>query len=73
MRHGGTSNAPPRGAQPGRPAPSFQRSPQVHLILKHKNTKTGAIEEKHLKSPPSVPSDALSHVYTAILYPANNS
>lgn len=46
---------------------------KVHLILRHKSPKTGSIEEKHLKYPPVVESDDLTHVYTAILYPANNS
>lgn len=46
---------------------------QVHLIMRHKSPKTGEIEEKHLESPPMVPLDELTHVYTAILYPANNS
>ncbi|XP_023519677.1 calnexin homolog [Cucurbita pepo subsp. pepo] len=40
---------------------------KVHFILKHKNPKTGEYVEHHLKNPPSVPADKLSHVYTAIL------
>ncbi|ONK58666.1 uncharacterized protein A4U43_C09F15420 [Asparagus officinalis] len=44
---------------------------KVHFILKHKNPKTGKFVEHHLKYPPSVPSDKLSHVYTAILKPDN--
>ncbi|KAE8775686.1 Calnexin-like protein 1 [Hordeum vulgare] len=44
---------------------------KVHFILKHKNPKTGKYVEHHLKSPPSVPYDKLSHVYTAILKPDN--
>ncbi|KAJ8617948.1 hypothetical protein MRB53_014134 [Persea americana] len=40
---------------------------KVHFILKHKNPKTGEYVEHHLKYPPSVASDKLSHVYTAIL------
>ncbi|XP_008807839.1 calnexin homolog [Phoenix dactylifera] len=44
---------------------------KVHFILKHKNPKTGKYVEHHLKYPPSVPSDKLSHVYTAILKPDN--
>ncbi|XP_058102704.1 calnexin homolog [Magnolia sinica] len=44
---------------------------KVHFILKHKNPKTGEYVEHHLKYPPSVPSDKLSHVYTAILKPDN--
>ncbi|KAG0525594.1 hypothetical protein BDA96_06G069500 [Sorghum bicolor] len=44
---------------------------KVHFILKHKNPKTGKYVEHHLKFPPSVPYDKLSHVYTAILKPDN--
>lgn len=44
---------------------------KVHFILKHKNPKSGEYIEHHLKNPPSVPSDKLSHVYTAILKPDN--
>ncbi|KAG8388175.1 hypothetical protein BUALT_Bualt02G0098500 [Buddleja alternifolia] len=44
---------------------------KVHFILKHKNPKTGKYIEHHLKFPPSVPLDKLTHVYTAILKPDN--
>ena len=44
---------------------------KVHFIFKHKNPKSGEYVEHHLKYPPSVPSDKLSHVYTAILKPNN--
>lgn len=44
---------------------------KVHFILKHKNPKSGEYIEHHLKFPPSVPSDKLTHVYTAILKPDN--
>ncbi|KAL3818460.1 hypothetical protein ACJIZ3_004365 [Penstemon smallii] len=44
---------------------------KVHFILKHKNPKSGKYIEHHLKFPPSVPSDKLTHVYTAILNPDN--
>ncbi|XP_047312004.1 calnexin homolog [Impatiens glandulifera] len=40
---------------------------KVHFILNHKNPKTGEYVEHHLKYPASVPSDKLTHVYTAIL------
>ncbi|XP_045825827.1 calnexin homolog [Trifolium pratense] len=40
---------------------------KVHFIFRHKNPNTGKYVEHHLKFPPSVPSDKLSHVYTAIL------
>lgn len=44
---------------------------KVHFIYKHKNPKSGEYVEHHLKFPPSVPSDKLSHVYTAIIKPDN--
>ncbi|KAL0429687.1 UNVERIFIED_CONTAM: Calnexin1 [Sesamum radiatum] len=44
---------------------------KVHFILKHENPKTGKFIEHHLKFPPSVPLDKLTHVYTAILKPDN--
>ncbi|KAB2053686.1 hypothetical protein ES319_A12G204500v1 [Gossypium barbadense] len=40
---------------------------KVHFIFKHKNPKNGEYVEHHLKYPPSVPSDKLTHVYTATL------
>ena len=46
---------------------------KVHLILRHQNQKTKAIEEKHLRFPPSVIDDSLTHVYTAILNPETNT
>ncbi|XP_076939755.1 calnexin homolog [Bidens hawaiensis] len=44
---------------------------KVHFILKHKNPKTGEYVEHHLKFPPTVPSDKLTHVYTAVIKPDN--
>ncbi|CAI9766180.1 unnamed protein product [Fraxinus pennsylvanica] len=44
---------------------------KVHFILRHKNPNSGEYIEHHLKYPPSVPSDKLTHVYTAILKPDN--
>nr|GEW32668.1 calnexin homolog [Tanacetum cinerariifolium] len=44
---------------------------KVHFILKHKNPTNGEYIEHHLKSPPVVPADKLSHVYTAIINPDN--
>ncbi|XP_022872834.1 calnexin homolog 1-like isoform X2 [Olea europaea var. sylvestris] len=44
---------------------------KVHFILKQKNPKSGEFVEHHLKYPPSVPSDKLTHVYSAILKPDN--
>jgi calnexin len=46
---------------------------KVHLILRHKSPKTGKIEEKHLKFPPSIKDDTKTHIYTAVLYPSNSS
>jgi calnexin len=43
---------------------------KVHLIIRH-TSPDGEIEEKHLKSPPSVLQDSQTHVYTAILNPDN--
>ncbi|KAK8587517.1 hypothetical protein V6N13_086500 [Hibiscus sabdariffa] len=40
---------------------------KVHFILKHKNPKNGEYVEHHLVNTPLVPSDKLTHVYTAIL------
>ncbi|KAL7616636.1 hypothetical protein Lser_V15G01193 [Lactuca serriola] len=45
---------------------------KVHFILKHKNPINGEYTEHHLTSPPSVPSDKLTHVYTAIINPGDN-
>ncbi|XP_074582384.1 calnexin homolog [Curcuma longa] len=44
---------------------------KVHFIFQHRNPKTGKFVEHHLKYPPAVPSDKLTHVYTAILRPDN--
>ena len=42
---------------------------KVHFIFRHKNFKTGVIEEKHLKSPPSAEINKLSNLYTLIIRP----
>ncbi|CAN6439039.1 unnamed protein product [Victoria cruziana] len=44
---------------------------KVHFIVKHKHPRSGEYVEHHLKSPPSVPYDKLTHVYTAIIKPDN--
>ncbi|XP_038693542.1 calnexin homolog [Tripterygium wilfordii] len=44
---------------------------KVHFILNHRNPKTGKYVEHHLKFPPPLPSDKLTHVYTAVLRPGN--
>lgn len=47
---------------------------KVHLIIRHENPKTKKIEEKHLVSPPMVPSNSnVTHVYTAILDSETNT
>jgi len=45
---------------------------QVHFIFKHKNPKTGEYEEKHLKGPPSIKNDKLTHLYTLIVKKDNS-
>lgn len=45
---------------------------QVHFIFQHKNPKTGEYEEKHLKSPPSIKNDKLTHLYTLIVKKDNS-
>ncbi|KAK9066337.1 hypothetical protein SSX86_013659 [Deinandra increscens subsp. villosa] len=45
---------------------------KVHFIVNHKNPKTGKHVEHHLSSPPVVPLDKMSHVYTAILRVPDN-
>lgn len=44
---------------------------KVHLIFRHKNPKTGTIEEKHLKAPPIMSAGTETHVYTAVVKPDN--
>lgn len=44
---------------------------KVHFIFRHKNPVTGEYEEHHLKSPPAVPVDKNTHVYTAVIHPDN--
>lgn len=44
---------------------------KVHLILRFKNEKSGEIKEHHLKKPPIMKNDKLSHLYTAVLRPDN--
>lgn len=44
---------------------------KVHFILQHKSPKTNKWEEKHLKSPPAVPNDKLTHLYTLHIKPDN--
>jgi calnexin len=40
---------------------------KVHFIFRHQNPKNGVWEEKHLKNPPRIKNDELSHVYTLII------
>ncbi|MCO5592762.1 hypothetical protein L7F22_046765 [Adiantum nelumboides] len=44
---------------------------KVHFIFRHKNPKTGLYVEHHLKNPPSIVNDKLTHVYTAVIHPDN--
>eukprot|EP00250_Pteridium_aquilinum_P014729 c22161_g2_i1 orf=528-2129(-) len=44
---------------------------KVHFIFRHKHPKTGLYIEHHLKHPPSIINDKLSHVYTAVIHPDN--
>eukprot|EP00270_Netrium_digitus_P004793 TRINITY_DN1612_c0_g1_i2.p1 TRINITY_DN1612_c0_g1~~TRINITY_DN1612_c0_g1_i2.p1 ORF type:complete len:561 (-),score=70.99 TRINITY_DN1612_c0_g1_i2:228-1910(-) len=44
---------------------------KVHFIYRHKHPISGAYVEHHLKNPPFPPSDKLSHVYTAAIFPNN--
>ena len=47
-------------------------SGKVHLIFRYKDKKTGEYEEKHLKSPPKIPTaDMGTHVFTAVILPDN--
>jgi len=45
---------------------------KVHFILRHKNPKTGAWEEKHAKDPPTTPKDNLTHLYGLVINPDNS-
>jgi hypothetical protein len=40
---------------------------KVHFIFRHKNPKTGEVEEKHLKAPPRPTIAALTNLYTLIV------
>ncbi|CAH0049636.1 unnamed protein product [Clonostachys solani] len=44
---------------------------KVHLIINHKNPKTGEYEEKHLKSPPTAKIVKTTELYTLIVNPDN--
>jgi calnexin len=45
---------------------------KVHFIFRHKDLKSGLYEEKHLKDPPRVKTDSLTHLYTLIVRPDNS-
>ncbi|KAJ3110111.1 hypothetical protein HK100_003150 [Physocladia obscura] len=45
---------------------------KVHFIFRHKNPKTGVIEEKHLNSPVTAKIDKLTNVYTLVVRPDNS-
>ncbi|KAI3766117.1 hypothetical protein L2E82_16167 [Cichorium intybus] len=44
---------------------------KIHFIINHIYPKSGKYVEHHLTYPPKVPTDKMSHVYTAILKPDN--
>ncbi len=46
---------------------------KVHLIINHKNPKTGEYEEKHLENPPSAKVVKTTELYTLIIYPNNTA
>ena len=46
---------------------------KVHLILRHKSPKTGEVEEKHLKAPPSPRISKTTALYTLHLSPSDSS
>jgi calnexin len=42
---------------------------KVHFIFRHKNPKTGEIEEKHLSSPPAAVTEKKTTLYTLVVRP----
>jgi calnexin len=44
---------------------------KVHFIFRHQNSKSGVIEEKHLKKGPVIKTDKINHLYTLIVRPDN--
>ncbi|KAL4584655.1 hypothetical protein LXL04_009261 [Taraxacum kok-saghyz] len=42
---------------------------KIHFIINHKYHKTGKYVEHHLTYPPKIPTDKMTHVYTAIMKP----
>eukprot|EP00741_Cyanophora_paradoxa_P009563 tig00001527_g9262.t1 len=40
---------------------------KVHFIFRHQNPLNGSWEEKHLKNPPAIRTDKLSHLYTLVV------
>ena len=45
---------------------------KVHFIFRHKNQKTGVIEEKHMTEAPQIKTDSINHLYTLIVRPDNS-
>lgn len=45
---------------------------KVHFILQHKSPKSGEWEEKHFKTPPTVPHDKLTHLYKFVIKSDNS-
>ncbi|RDL36624.1 putative calcium-binding protein cnx1 [Venustampulla echinocandica] len=46
---------------------------KVHLIINHKNPKTGEYEEKHLAAPPAARIVKTTELYTLIIHPNNTA
>jgi hypothetical protein len=42
---------------------------KIHFIFRHKNPKTGVVEEKHLKKPPLPNVGKLTNLYTLVVHP----
>jgi len=47
-------------------------SDKVHFIFRHMNPKSKVWEEKHLKTPPSIKNDQLTHLYSLIIRKDNS-
>lgn len=45
---------------------------KVHFILRYKNPVSGVWNEHHLKNPPSIENDGLTHIYTLIIRKDNS-
>lgn len=43
----------------------------MHFIFRHQNPISKEFEEKHMKNPPAIKSDKLTHLYTLHVRPDN--